>query len=110
MQVKGFFYYCWDFTKNVLINFPNTSNWVTTNCPATGNVGDGAPASATDWTPAATIEALTVTICERAAAHVFKPILDGGDIAPDGVKVVWIIVIFVVAKVKLAITGAIPPN
>ena len=73
-----------------------------------GKVGDGKPTAATDCTIVAAIVALTVTICERAAAVIFIPTFDGGAIAPKGVRIACIVVILAVALAKFAIAGAIP--
>jgi hypothetical protein len=80
-----------------------------TSAADAGKVGDGKPTAATDCTIVAAIVALTVTICERAAEVIFNPIFDGGAIAPDGIRAVFIIVILAVALTKFATTGAITP-
>tara|TARA_R100001377_G_scaffold33680_1_gene18461 strand:- start:417 stop:794 length:378 start_codon:yes stop_codon:yes gene_type:complete len=85
------------------MNTSKAVNCEVTKSPAAANAGVGG----TDIKVAAAIVVLTVTICERAAAVIFNPILDGGAIAPDGSRTVCIVVILIVALAKFAITGAI---
>ena len=84
-------------------------NCVVTKAADTGKVGDGKPAIATACTAVAAIVAFTVTIWARALAVIFNPIFDGGAIASDGVNVVCIRVILVVAKARFVITTDTTP-
>jgi len=55
----------------------------------------------------ATIVAFTVTIWASIEPVIFIPILDGGVVAPIGVRTVWIDVTDAVADVKAVTAGAI---
>ena len=55
----------------------------------------------------ADIAVAIAVICVRAAVVIFIPILDGGAIAPDGIKAACNVVKLAVALPKFTVTGAI---